>query len=142
MDTSNNTCTIGKYTIHTDTDMHTHRDTDTDTQTHTHTHTIFSYICYIVIVLQIYEVVIFINYSHALATIWLHIKVFSHLVAEEANQSRRLISYQDTFVWRKTTFLWKDSKSTGFSPLGPLSCCLCCSYFGIGESIIASYKLG
>ena len=43
--------------------------------------------------------------------------------AEEATQNRGGYSdCQDTFAWRKITFLWKDSKIWGgFSPLAPLS---------------------
>jgi len=30
------------------------------------------------------------------------------------------LSYQYTFVWRKITFLWSDSKNWGLSPHNPL----------------------
>jgi len=42
-------------------------------------------------------------------------------VAEEAVQKwGGYLSYQDTFVWRKITFLWSDSKNWGgLAPLAP-----------------------
>ena len=44
--------------------------------------------------------------------------------------------YQDPFVWRKITFLWKDSKLWGFSPLAPPFCHLCTNVNLINKSTV------
>ena len=57
-------------------------------------------------------------YQSQYSTIVQLISQLGTAAAEEATQNRESYSdYQDTFVWRKITLLWKDSKIRGFSPL-------------------------